>query len=300
MRIRSALVPAIAAAVLLVTPWGAASAASPEEGTIVNVDLKLPASNGMRALLETSDKGMVTLELQRGREHYVSYEVAGKVTEAGLRVRFGRLGLIDVAFTPTRTLSSTAPSEGCTGAPRTLREGTFSGTIDFTGERGYVRIDPPQATGSMSVVSQWQCPQSAPFMPTAEPLALRSHDEEKSASFHAFGRSCGCYFSAGVHRGKLRARSVFVGVKFEQREGMEIIRALSARAGGSAFVYDLAAGTATVRPPRPFRGQSTLVRRPGERTRWRSTLRMAFLGAAPIAVRGADFALGLQPGYLFD
>jgi hypothetical protein len=299
VRFRSILVPAIAVAVLLVAP-AVALAASPAGGTIVNVELDLPASNGLRARLETSDKGVVTLELRRGNEKFVSYEVKGRVTESGLRVRFGRLGLIDVAFAPTRTLSHTEPSEGCTGAPRTLREGTFSGTIDFTGERDYVRIDSPQAAGSMSVISRWQCPEPTPFMPTAEPLALRSRGEEKSASFHAFGRSCGCYFSAGVHSGRRETRSVFSGVMIERREGMEITRALSARAGGSAFVYDLAAGTATVRPPRPFRGRSTLIRRPGERTRWRSTLRMSFLGAAPVAVRGPDFVLGLQPGYLFD
>lgn len=154
----------------------------------------------------------------------------GEVTEAGLKVRFGRLGLIDVAFTPTKTLSMTEPSEGCEGEPRTLREGFFTGTIDCTGEREYVR-------GSRG--------------PRLSLLAL--------------GCRCNCYFSAGVHFGKRKARSIFYGLKAERREGMEIVRGVAAHAGASAFVFDHAAGTATVRPPRPFRGQATFKRRPGDR-----------------------------------
>jgi hypothetical protein len=174
VRLRSILVPAIAVLVVLAAPAGAALAAGPAAGTIVNVELELPASNGLRARLETSDKGMVTLEFRR-KYDLVSYEVKGRITQEGLKARFGRLGLIDVAFTPTRTLSATAPSEGCTGAPRTLREGTFSGTIDFTGERNFVRIDAPRVEGTMSVVSQWQCPQEPVlFTRPAWPLARTS------------------------------------------------------------------------------------------------------------------------------
>jgi len=298
MRHPSLLVSATAIVLLLVV--ATAPAASPEAGTTVKVELGLKASNGLRAQLETADDGTVTLGL-RSKDRQVSYEVKGEVTEEGLKVRFGRLGLIDVAFTPTRTLSSTEPSEGCTGAPRTLREGTFTGTIDFTGERNYVRIEASQAEGSMSVISQWQCPEEpAPFTSTARPLALSSRSEEKAASLLAFGRRCNCYFAAGAHFGKRKARSVFLGLRAERREGMEIVRAIAAHAGASAFVFDHAAGTATVRPPRPFRGQATFKRRSGDRPLWRSTIRMPFLGAAPINPQGLDFSVSLDPEYYFD
>ena len=298
MRRPSLLASATAIVFLLVA--ATSPAASPETGTIVNVELGLKANNGLRAQLETSDDETVALELRR-KDHLVSYEVKGRVTEAGLKVRFGRLGLIDVAFTPTRTLSSTAPSEGCTGAPRTLREGTFAGTIDFTGERNFVRIKAPQVEGSMSVISQWECPEEpTPFTPTAQPLALSSSSEEKKAALHAFGRRCTCYFSAGVHFGKKKARSLFYGVKVERREGMEIVRAIGARAGASAFVFDHAAGTATLRPPSPFRGQATFKRGAGDRPLWRSTIRMPLLGVAPIDVQGPSFFVNLESAYHFD
>lgn len=62
------LVPAIAIATLLAAaPAAVAPAASPETGTIVTVELKLQASDGLQAKLETSDSDdeMVTLELER-------------------------------------------------------------------------------------------------------------------------------------------------------------------------------------------------------------------------------------------
>ncbi|MGC1852662.1 MAG: hypothetical protein WA687_09520 [Solirubrobacterales bacterium] len=298
MRLRSFLVPAIALVLLLAIASGAAPAASPEGGAIVTVKLDLQASNGLRAQLETSDEGMVTLELRR-KDELVSYEVKGEVTESGLRIRFGRLGLIDAAFTPTGTLSSTEPPEGCTGEPRTLRDGIFTGTIEFTGERGYTRIAASQAAGSMSVVSQWQCPEE----PTPFALAARSRFDgqkgEKSASLHATGRQCMCAFYAGVYYAKGRGRSIFYAAKAERREGIEIIRTSGARAGGSAFAFDHEAGTATLRPPPPFSGRATFIDRPG-RDLWHSTIRIQLLGIAPLSIQGPGVRAALYPEYHFD
>ena len=283
---------ASATAIVLLLAVATASAASPEPGPIVNVELGLKTNNGLRAQLETADDETVTLEI-RDKDQVVSYEVRGKVTKQGLRVRFGRLGLIDVAFTPTKTLSSTEPSEGCTGEPRTLREGIFAGTIDFTGERNYVRIKAAEAGGSMSVISQWECPEETdPLARAARSLALGAGSEKKAATLLAFGKRW--TFAAGLHFHEGRARTVFYGFTGESREGMEIVRGVVARGGAPAFAVDLMAGNATVRPPRPFRGQATLKGGFGDDPRWRSTIRMPFLGAAPI---GPDSFVELEPGY---
>jgi len=297
---RSILVSAIAAAGLLAAAPGAmASVISPESGPIARVELDLPASNGLRAHLETSEKEVVTLELL-SEEQSVTYEVQGEVTEAGLKVRFGRLGTIDVAFTPTTTLDSTEPSEGCTGAPRTLREGVFTGTIDFTGERGFVRIEGPQATGSMSVISQWECPDNelAPFRGGARP-ALRPKGDDETASLHAQSRKCSCFFSAGLHHRSSGGKSIFYGATAEIREAMEIWRVTSVRAAAGAFTFDHETGTAHLRPPAPLSGHATYQRRPG-RDLWRSTIRVPLLGAAPLRTDGPRFRAMLYPEYHFD
>nr|MDQ3724371.1 hypothetical protein [Actinomycetota bacterium] len=271
----------------------------PEGGTIVRVELEPKASNGLRAQLETSEDEMVTLELER-KGRLVRYEVKGEVSRSGLKVRFGRLGRIDVAFTPTRTLSETEPSPGCEGEPRTLREGVFTGTIDFTGERGYTRIEGPQAEGSMSVISEWRCFGGEGLMSkwAARPAGPGSRGERGSASLHAQSRRCFCLFAAGVHYGKRGGQSVFYGAQSEEREGMQIARLTFAPGGISAFVFDHEAGTATLRPPRPFRGRATFREGRYGRDLWRSTIRVPLLGAAPL--RTGDYGADLYPEYHFD
>jgi hypothetical protein len=304
------LVPAIAIAALLTAiPAGTASAAWPDKGTLIFTEMELKASNGLQAHLEVTPDDMVTLELRREGQ-YVSYEVKGEATETGLKVRFGRLGLIDVTFTPTTTLDSTEPSAGCTGAPRTLREGVFTGTIDFTGERGYVRLEGPQATGSMSVLPEWRCldetSSSSPFAGASRSLSHRSdegREESEHASLHAEDRRCLCFFSAGMHhrdRKGRKGRSIFYGVKVEDREEMEIARATQAFGPPSAFVFNHEAGTATLRPPRPLSGRAIFEDRPRGRDLWRSTIRVPLLGAKPLRVSGANFRVGLYPEYHFD
>ena len=293
------------AAVLLALPTGVAAGAGPEQGTVVRVELELKASNGLHAHLENSEDGTVTLELRKEGQ-IATYAVPGEATEAGLKVRFGRLGLIDVAFIPTKTLNSTGPGEGCTGAPRTLREGVFSGTIDFTGEREFVRLEGPEATGSMSVISRWECPEAEamdPFARVSHLLAGISRagkGERESATLSAGGRGCSCFFAAGVHHRRSGGKSIFLGLKFEKREGMEIERATEVRGPASAFEFDHAAGTATLRPPRPLSGHASL--RPGPRGRglWRSTIQVPLLGADPIDTGAPGFAASLRPEYQFD
>lgn len=300
----------LAAAIVTLAAGAAATAvpaAAPEEGTIVNVELELKTSNGLRAHLSTDDEETVTLEIGRKTRGVpyegVFYEVKGHVTEAGLKARFGRLGLIDVAFTPTQVLSSTAPSEGCTGAPRTLREGVFTGTIDFTGERRYVRLEGPQAQGSMSVISQWQCPEPESrylFKGSLEALARSSRDERREAMIYATTRRCKCLFAAGVHLGRKNSRSTFEGLKEESREGMEITRFLLVKAPTSAFVFDLEKGTATMRPPKPFSGRATFEDPPGPRERWRGAIRIPLLGLEPIKLSAPNARAFLVDEYHFD
>ncbi|HET9198811.1 MAG TPA: hypothetical protein VFN92_11220 [Solirubrobacterales bacterium] len=316
----AALVAALAA-----LPVGGAAGAGPESETVVRVELDLPASNGLHAHLETSEDEDVTLEIWRKRDgafQAVTYEVPGEVSEAGLKVRFGRLGLIDVAFTPTVTLDETEVSPGCTGEPRTLREGVFAGTIAIAGERDYVRIEAPQAEGSMSVIPPWKCPvedEQNPFEPipaapqlTAEtakkPLEgafLRSRGragdrERETATLFAGSRGCSCYFLAGVHHRHSGGRSIFYAVRVEDRERMEILRLTSVRGAASAFDYDHEAGTARLDPPPPFRGHATFRRRDRGGDRWRSTILVPILGSPLLRTGGRGSGADLYPEYQFD
>jgi hypothetical protein len=283
-----------AAAALPMLAAGAADGASPEGGPVVRVALALKASNGLHAQLENSEDGTVTLELRR-KDQLVTYEAPGQATPAGLKVRFGRLGLIDVAFTPTKTLDSTAPGEGCTGAPRTLSEGVFTGKIDFTGERGFVRIEGPQASGTLSVISPWTCPEAEatnPYAVMTGPTSSASGDEGGnggSATLQATRRGCSCYLIAAVSHRRGSARSTFYGFEREGREGMKITRTTVVRAPASAFELGVADGSATLRPPRPLSGQATFEPRSHLHGVWKSTIRVPLLGADPIDTGAPGF-----------
>lgn len=292
---------ALAIAIALLLPADSTFAASLKTGTTVTVGLELHASNGLRANLETANDEMVTLEIGRkglGTSYLgVTYEVQGKVTETGLKVRFGRLGLIDVTFTPTTTLDSTEPSEGCTGAPRTLREGTFTGTIDFTGEREYVRIE-GGAEGWMSVIPEWQCPEieeQSFFAGASDPLALDSRKKREAATLYAGSRRCACVFAAAVHRRYRGGRSLFYLMQRERHEGMEITRATRAKGVSTDVDFDHEAGTATVSTPPPFSGHASFRARPHGRDLWRSTIRGPLLGVGSVSLFGPGFGAMLYP-----
>ncbi len=308
MRGLSHLASATAIAALLTASVAAPASGASAESPVVRVEIDLPASNGLFAHLETSPDEDVTLHIGRkghGASRDVVYEVRGEVSEAGLRVRFGRLGLIDVGFTPTATLDETAPSPGCTGAPRTLREGVFAGTIAFAGERGYVRIEAPQVEGSMSVIAPWQCPEEDelnPFEPIPgfpQSSSRPADGERESASLVALSRDLQSFFGAGVHHRHSGGRSIFYGAKAEHRERMEIFRVTSVLGPASAFDYDHEAGTATLDPPRPLKGHASFSgdRRSGY---WRSTIKVPLLGSAPLVPGGPGFGVALYPEYQFD
>jgi hypothetical protein len=295
------LVPALALAALVAAPVAAAPRASPESRTIVSPEFELAANNGFRAYVETYADG-ITLSIYRGA-YFASYEVRGEITEAGLKARFGQLGSIDVTFEPTKTLSTSNPPKECEGEPWTKRAGFFVGTIEFSGEGDYVRIEAGRAKGEMSVTSEWQCPRrKGPRPPSPPPRAReRSEPVEEPATLYAFSRRCRCTFAAfGVQDARGRGVSFFSGAKFENREGMKIGRGTFVKTGAPRFVFDHEAGTARVDPPQPFTGTATYKRRPHGRDLWRSTIRVPLLGADPVSFRGGSFRAGLKRDFPGD
>lgn len=158
----------------------------------------------------------------------------------------------------------------------------------------------------MSVISQWACPEAeatTPFSRASRQSAATSRDEKgerESATLWASRRGCSCYFVAGVHHRHSGGKSIFLGFKFEKREGMEIERVTQVHGPASAFDFDHAAGTATLRPPRPLSGHASFEARPHGRGLWRSTIRVPLLGSDPIDTGRPGFAAILRPEYQFD
>jgi len=287
-------ISALCVALLAAAPAAAAST-NPDERP-ASVKFPLVANHGLHARVETEADGEITLKIHR-KGRFAVYALHVGATEAGLKARFGKLGTIDVAFKPTKTLRTVEPPKGCKGEPSTNREGLFVGTIKFVGERQYVRIEATRAQGRMWVdrESEWECSPKAKHSPRAPrrstaTVGARSDPGEEDALLTAIAGRCHCYFWAeaiGSRSG--RTLTYFGGGRLERREGMRIIRLTAISARASTFVFDHDAGTATLRPPRPFTGRATFKRRPHRRNLWRSTIHVPLLGSAPLRVRGHRF-----------
>lgn len=201
----------------------------------------------------------------------------GEANEAGLKAQFGKLGTIDVSFKPLETLSTERPPKECEGPPSKTIEGLFVGTIRFTGELEYVKIESSEVRGTMrtSRSREWRCPKHKQLM--------RSEAEEKPATFAAAAPGCDCSFSAfGFVEPDEPRLSAFAGFQFASQGGMEIIRSTSVDAGPAAFTFNHKAGTARLRPPKPFTGIGTFKRRPNGPDLWRSTIQVPLLGVEPL------------------
>ncbi len=290
----SPLVPALAALALLV-PAPVATAAVDS----VTTDLELPTNNNLVAHLDVFND---EFDLEIGRKDqssYASYEVDGEATEAGLKARFGQLGVIDMAFRPTE-VELERPPKGCTGPPSKFSDGVLTGTISFTGEREFVRIEVSEIEARLENwrESEWRCPSHRRRAhrvrrPRSLPFSPRPSDNGKTvgeATLTALKRRCRCVFVGYSFPNESRKTSSgFFGARFEKREGMEITRATGSSAPASAFTFNHKAGTATVRPRPPLLGYGHFERRPHGRDLWRSTIRVPLLGDDPIDMRDGGY-----------
>lgn len=265
----------------------ASASAAPE----LTAEFKLPTSAGFAAEVNAYDNQII-LTIRRGTRS-ASYLVRGELTETGIDAQFGRLGRISFDFQPSET-EEREPPAGCRGKPATVMQGTFAGEAKFRGEGGYATIEVSRVKGQLEVEPGLRCSERRPLARRGnrEVGALRAFDRHGGRYLLAIGNTSATgFYEAG-----------FLANVVERDEGMTIDRAagLGTKRRG-LFVYDHQAGTATVRPPAPFRGEAHFTRqgnasRPGS---WRGDLSVSLLGHPPVALTGPTFrtTLNRKPPY---
>jgi hypothetical protein len=292
------LVPALFSAVLFATTGQAAHASEKPRAAIApkpsgpdaSAEFDLGAGNGLTAHLETFTD-LVTLTIY-GHHQYVSYQVEGEVSASGVFAQFGKLGQVSVTFTPAKNSGSKQPPNSCHGEVEAEQKGVFSGIIELTGEREYVRLDATSAKGEMQVPSNFLCSsqKGAPPPPSDKATNERAAEKGDVATLSASNRKLQRSFIAGAQRNpKGRGYTFFAGGLAEHRESMKIFRLAELTAPPSTFHFNHANGTATVRPPLPFSGSASFERRRGGPPTWSGSLKVPLLGADPIALTGPGF-----------
>lgn len=260
----------------------------------VTVEVELPASNGFSAKVEASGEhvglSVIDSKPSRGSGRYNVYVAKGEVDETAVEAQFGRLGQISLEFQPTSEDRRPA-GPGCPGEQYVDKEGFFVGEIQFRGEQGYTTIDAQRVKGTVAVKPPPKCrggrlPRAAE-RDRGDVAALRALDRAGRTSLLALG---------GTSRtGRYEAE--FLAGSLEHSEAMTIGRyAFAATNQRDSFVFDHEAGTATIRPPAPFRGSASFVRHGGPQRpgRWRGDLSVSLLGQGPLRLAGAAFRTTLN------
>ena len=180
---------------------------------------------------------------RRGEAGY--YYVKARLGEGTVRARFGRLGSVDLRFTPGRGEGALGCGEGG------WQRGGFVGRIVFRGEHDYAGIDARRAAGWFADGRRGGCGKGARadrgvaarasrLTPVAETGALLSGQTGRHAPFS--------WVYIGTRNGPKGLRVLYNGFRVESREGMRIERGGEIYTGAKSFTWDLGR-----KPPRPRR-----------------------------------------------
>lgn len=265
----------------------------------------LRASGGFTAVVDGSGHFVIlTLTRQSRRQVEVAeYAVRGRASTNGLRARFGHRGFISVAFQPTGTAKHVAPPEGCNGSYVRGETGTFSGTIRFAGEGGYVTLHAHGAKGRAARSKYWSCPHRHGVVSLRRPsLARMASSPEEEGEAHEYAKllaqdSGQRFFQAvggPVATSRRAGLPVFLAASAERHGSMTILREMGIRGQPTDFTFDDRLQSALVQPPAPFQGSGTFQRGPGNSKTWSGTLGVSLPGADGVSLVGPRFEAKLS------
>ncbi|HSS34595.1 MAG TPA: hypothetical protein VLL27_15080 [Solirubrobacterales bacterium] len=294
-------------------------ASAPQEPCpIAHVELNVTYSCSVEFTLHGSDGYRITVSgdpggggadqvrlITNGPSGSAEYSVKGSVTTTSVQAVFGRLGRVSVRFRPSGVSRRIRVPRRCMkGRPAvvTSRLGSFSGAIEFRGERDYTHVSTRRAWGGIG----------DPLANTAKKLACEFHESDAErkkelesvsldgsptgsgvtfTAFRAFGSWSGQGFPGGSSSPK-DSQYVFVASAIERAGKMFIVRYTGALGGADDFVFDDALTTATVAPPVPFTGRGSFLRNVDGSTSWTGDLSVPLpgLGTVRLTGGGADLA----------
>lgn len=237
----------------------------------------------------------VTLYAERGPAS-VEYTVPGTVTEEELVANFGALGSIALHFEPSGRKREAIEYCDSTHPTVAVSTGTFVGTIDFRGERGYTRVSATRAQGgvgnSHALAGNRENAECRSFM-----VGGGAMKKAEFASLEAWSRKEGLYFTAiattsveGSTAPSATGSNVLVGAgSYTKENELEISRSVVIAAPVADFGFDDPLDRATVDPPAPFTGKATFRKTAGGKTSWSGSLAVPIPGLGRVPLTGPGF-----------
>lgn len=292
------MVAVLALAALACFPAGAGAKAGHHRPAAQQwIDVEFDGSDGYSMHLTVNPRRhlvlRVTKEGQTAEEQFTAqYMTRDTLIDTGrIKARLLGLGSISARFHPRgRVRHPLVPR--CGKKRATLQPGVVRGTIAFTGEGGYTRVDVHRADAAIEEPPFWYCRYGSDFEP-ANP-----GEDEWDSKFSAGGE--GAYFLARKYRpGVIEGGRILYLA--EAREALEsspgsgsrpvtlnVYRRLTIPAPASTF-DDAHPEHLTVAPPPPFSGTAALARTPESVFTWEGDFSVQFPGIDPVSLAGPGF-----------
>lgn len=266
----------------------------PSASSRSTVEFELRTKSGYRVQIEGSGHE-ATLTVSRNSIGAVYVVRRAKVSTDGLRARFGKLGRISVRFEPSGKVDREEPPGRCKGKARVVRFGRYVGTIRFRGERGYVRIDADEAHGTSVSAPPWRCKARHHGGKFAAMGSKKAPPSIEVTALEATTRNGRVGFAATDFRApEEQPLTIFNAGTLSRRGAMLIYHYALVLGKDRTFSFDDALSTATVDPPKPFRGSAAFQRNQDGSTAWSGTLRLFLPGVGDLALTGPRYKAKLS------
>ncbi len=242
------------------------------------------------------------------------YISEGHFASDRIRARFGSRGRVAVEFRPLGEAKRRLPPQRCEGRPRVKQVGLFVGTIRFTGEGGYTKVDATRVIGAMRTTPRWKCKREKGSRRTRSSTQRRlpfGLDPETERFTVLDAESDDGRVSFDVIATRPRGRSgetIFGAGRLERRPSLTILRSASAHGTDETFSFDEALTAASAAPPSPFSGTADFIRDAGGKvcvrfpcgaSSWLGPLSVDFPGADDVPLASPDFQARLFRRGLF-
>jgi hypothetical protein len=265
--------PVALAALLLAAPAKASLA--------VPVGFRVPATHGyaIHAIAVDGDArgerdGLILFVTRKGEgAAYVALRGA-TVTETSIEAEIGRLGRVDLHFVPSgKAKSERSP---CGTRPFQIDSGRFEGRFDFEGEEEFTAAHATHAAGENRVLASFVCP--------GGPKGEGAGGNAPGAQLQVRRRGAHHNFELEATKNSPTRPARFRVEIEERRDGLVILRNTRATGGPSTFDFDVAAQTATLRPPAPFAGTARFSRTDQHIGRLSGGLTVDFPGRSNVSI----------------
>jgi hypothetical protein len=223
-----------------------------------------------------------------------AYVTRGTVTPTRIEGSFGRLGSVAVRFHPGHAVKQ--DPRRCRGHSRyTVRFGTFTGHIRFAGEDHYVAVRAHRAKGRVRTPRHLRCRGRRIPRPRPRDRSAGGPSSRELALLHVEHRRPTA--STELFAFQTPDLALMLALSEEVKGRMAEVHYVLAIVPGSVLSHDDALTSATLHPPRPFRGKGVYKAAPDGTTTWTGSLSAAFPGTPGEPLAGDEFAAQLEVGF---